>query len=125
MFFHIRKGYPVFEIGYSNIGLNLIAIKALIPQAAVSGVEINQKAADKCREIEGTEVFGQSIMEFQSEKRWDFTFTAGVLIHINPDCLKKVYDVLYEHSNKYSYRGNEKRLFKRDFAEKKWIDILI
>ena len=52
------------------------------------------------------------------------------MIHINPDCLENVYDILYEHSNKYiclteyynptpvevSYRGNEKRLFKRDFT---------
>ena len=117
------------ELG-ANIGLNLKAIKSLIPQATVGGVEINQKAANECRKIEGVEVFEQSILDFQTEKRWDFTFTAGVLIHINPDCLENVYDILYEHSNKYiclteyynptpvevSYRGNEKRLFKRDFA---------
>lgn len=53
-----------------------------------------------------------------------------VLIHINPDYLPIVYDKLYETSRRYIcvaeyynpfpvevlYRGNEEKLFKRDFA---------
>ena len=52
------------------------------------------------------------------------------MIHINPDELKKVYDLLYKTSKKYiciveyynpkpvalDYRGHKDRLFKRDFA---------
>jgi len=54
----------------------------------------------------------------------------GVLIHINPDCLARVYEKLYQTALKYiciveyynptpveiSYRGHRDRLFKRDFA---------
>lgn len=54
----------------------------------------------------------------------------GVLIHINPDMLQKVYDKLYGCTSKYlliaeyynpkpvaiDYRGHENKLFKRDFA---------
>jgi spore coat polysaccharide biosynthesis protein SpsF len=54
----------------------------------------------------------------------------GVLIHINPDYLGKVYDLLYSIASRYiciaeyynpkpvevTYRGNEGKLFKRDFA---------
>ncbi len=53
-----------------------------------------------------------------------------MLIHINPDELENVYDKLYQSSNRYicmaeyynptpvmvPYRGNENKLFKRDFA---------
>jgi len=54
----------------------------------------------------------------------------GVLIHINPNMLQKVYEQLYNSSEKFiliaeyynptpvtlNYRGHEDRLFKRDFA---------
>jgi pseudaminic acid biosynthesis-associated methylase len=56
--------------------------------------------------------------------------TKGVLIHINPDVLPKVYDKLVASSGRYllvaeyynpspvaiTYRGHFDRLFKRDFA---------
>ena len=55
---------------------------------------------------------------------------AGVFIHINPNYLINVYENLVNGSNRYvlvaeyynpaptkiTYRGNEDRLFKRDFA---------
>lgn len=117
------------ELG-ANIGLNLQALKLLLPDASMCGIEINQVAANECRKIDGVEVFEQSIFDFISDKKWDLTFTSGVLIHINPEYLEKAYETLYEKSNKYiyiaeyynptavdiSYRGYEKRLFKRDFA---------
>ena len=57
-------------------------------------------------------------------------FTKGVLIHISPDYLPHVYDLLFEASNRYiciieyynptpvemTYRGHRGKLFKRDFA---------
>jgi len=62
--------------------------------------------------------------------KWDFVFTKGVLIHQNPDMLEKVYELLYNASNRYvficeyynivpvevNYRGYNSVLFKRDFA---------
>ena len=69
-------------------------------------------------------------MEEINDAAVDLTFTAGVLIHINPEYLENVYDNLVNGSNRYvlvaeyynpsptkiTYRGHEDRLFKRDFA---------
>lgn len=119
------------ELG-SNIGMNLKAIHFLLPLARLSAVEINQTAAAECRKITGNsgEVFEMSILDFHSDKKWDFVFTSGVLIHINPDFLDRAYEVLYESSKKYvyvseyynptpveiNYRGYSDRMYKRDFA---------
>ena len=70
------------------------------------------------------------INRLDDSRRFDLTFTKGVLIHINPDKLAAVYDNLYRLSSRYilvceyynpspvsiSYHGNDDRLFKRDFA---------
>lgn len=125
----LHKYNGVLEFG-SNIGLNLKAIGALLPNINMTAVEINEKAAKICKEINGVDVFNGSIFDFLSEKKFDLTFTCGVLIHINPDKLNIVYEKLYNYSNRYilvaeyynpspveiSYRGNKDRLFKRDFA---------
>ena len=56
--------------------------------------------------------------------------TKGVLIHMNPDSLACVYDLIYKTAGRYiciaeyynpkpvnvDYRGHKDRLFKRDFA---------
>ena len=117
------------ELG-SNIGLNLKALGVLLPHLQMTGVEINAKAAEECADLERVTVVNESILEYQSNEIFDLTFTCGVLIHINPDMLPKVYDVLYRHSKRYiliseyynltpmeiNYRGNKGKLFKRDFA---------
>jgi spore coat polysaccharide biosynthesis protein SpsF len=120
----------ILELG-SNIGLNLKALKYLIPDAHMTAVEINQKAAAECAKIQDVTVHQQSIYEYNVEEgAFDLAFTAGVLIHIPPEKLSEVYDILYRSSKKYilvseyynptpvevAYRGNAKRLFKRDFA---------
>lgn len=117
------------ELG-ANIGLNLQALSYLIPNLSATAVEINKKAADECAKIPNVKVVNGSILEYDSEEMYDLTFTSGVMIHINPNELTKVYDALYKHSKKYiliaeyynptpvqvNYRGNSERLFKRDFA---------
>lgn len=122
----------VIEFG-SNIGLNLKALKTLIPELHCTAIEINHKAAEILRgddSIEGVKVFEKSILEYIPEETYDFVLTKTVLIHINPDELVDVYDKLYASSKKYiciaeyynpspvtiNYRGNTDRLFKRDFA---------
>ena len=114
-----------------NIGLNLQAIRQLLPTAELSSVEINQKASDELKtRIPDVELHVTSILEFQPQRTWDIVFTKGVLIHINPDRLVDVYDLMYASSNKYimvseyynpkptevDYRGHSQKLFKRDFA---------
>lgn len=121
----------VIEFG-ANIGLNLIAIKELIPSITdIRAVEINQKAADML-ESRGIckKIYRQSILDFVPEKKQDFVLIKGVCIHLNPEWLDSVYDTLYKSSSKYicvaeyynpspvtvQYRGNSERLYKRDFA---------
>jgi pseudaminic acid biosynthesis-associated methylase len=114
----------------SNIGLNLIALKQLLPDAELSAIEINNNAASVLKELGFIKVYNKSILDFQIDYQRDFVFTKGVLIHINPDWLDKTYDIIYNTSRKYiclaeyynpvpqeiTYRGHKDRLFKRDFA---------
>jgi len=119
----------VIEFG-SNIGLNLIALKQLLPGADFSAIEINPKAAESLKKVEGVRVYNQSILDFVPDSKRDLVFTKGVLIHINPDMLPTVYDLLYQTSSRYiciseyynptpvsvPYRGHGEVMFKRDFA---------
>jgi pseudaminic acid biosynthesis-associated methylase len=119
----------VLELG-ANVGLNLMALRTLLPAATLSAVEINEKALVALRSIAQLDVHAGSILDFAPARTWDMTFTKGVLIHINPDALPRVYDLLHRASSRYilvaeyynpspvevSYRGHTGRLFKRDFA---------
>lgn len=122
--------HSVIEFG-SNIGLSLIAIKQLLPEAELSAIEINEKAVSilKKRDVI-KKIYHQSILDFDCDYPREFVFTKGVLIHINPDALPQAYDKLYAASQKYicvaeyynpaphqiKYRGEVEKLFKRDFA---------
>jgi pseudaminic acid biosynthesis-associated methylase len=117
------------ELG-CNIGLNLVALKRLQPKLNLSGYEINEEAAKQASDFNVAEIKQGSIIEEINDKKVDLTFTAGVLIHINPDYLDNVYKNLVDGSDRYvlvaeyynpaptkiNYRGHEDRLFKRDFA---------
>jgi spore coat polysaccharide biosynthesis protein SpsF len=120
----------LLEFG-ANIGLNLKAIRAILPKAQLSGIEINQLAADELESWgEVDEIYRQSILDFQPPKLWDLVLIKTVLIHINPSHLNLVYDALFQSSRRYilvveyynpspvevTYRGHSARLFKRDFA---------
>jgi spore coat polysaccharide biosynthesis protein SpsF len=110
--------------------MNLRALRRLLPNCELAGVEINQAAAEKLKEWGEAQVYLDSILEVELDRKFDLTFTKGVLIHINPDYLDQVYRRLYDYSSKYicvaeyynptpvelSYRGHSGRLFKRDFA---------
>jgi spore coat polysaccharide biosynthesis protein SpsF len=119
----------VIELG-ANAGMNLRAIRQLQPAAELAGVEINAKAAAELEGLGGITVHRVSILDFAPKAQYEMALIKGVLIHINPDHLPAVYDVLHRSSGKYiclaeyynptpvevRYRGEEKRLFKRDFA---------
>ena len=88
----------VIEFG-SNTGLNLMALKQLLPDSKLSAVEINEKAASELKEnLPEIDLHVTSILEFQPHKTWDLVFTKGVLIHINPDKLPEVYDLILTHN---------------------------
>lgn len=115
----------------ANIGMNLKALKLLYPNMGLFGLEINKTASEELRlNIPPQNVFNESILNFENTRLWDLVLIKGVLIHTNPDHLKKTYQKLYDASNKYilvaeyynptpvsvQYRGFNDRLFKRDFA---------
>lgn len=114
----------------ANIGLNMLALRTLLPEAKLSAIEINPEAVKALRTQPDLNVHHGSILEPQVEEAHDLAFTSGVLIHINPDALPQVYDNMYAASSRYialseyynpspvaiPYRGHEDRLFKRDFA---------
>jgi len=119
----------VIEFG-ANIGLNIQALRRLLPAAELAAIEINDKAVRALRAIPALEVFATSILDFSPARTWDLALIKGVLIHINPDALPAVYSLLYRSASRYvcvieyynptpievTYRGHEGRLFKRDFA---------
>lgn len=120
----------IIEFG-SNIGLNLIALNQLLPKAHLAAVEINQTAATELQQnLPQVQLFQQSILNFIPEHTFDLVLIKGVLIHINPEKLPQVYDILYQSSARYiciseyynptpvtiPYRGHSDKLFKRDFA---------
>lgn len=125
-----QKVQTVLELG-SNIGLNLIALRQLLPEAELSAVEINKKAASELKEnLPEVDLHHTSILDFQPDMTWDLVLTKGVLIHMNPDKLQMVYELLHQSSLRYillaeyynptpvqvNYRGHTDKLFKRDFA---------
>lgn len=119
----------VIEFG-ASIGLNLLAILNLMPDVKLSAIEINEKAVNVLKKIQGISVYPESILADSPPPTADLALIKGVLIHINPDALEQVYEKLYQAALKYiciieyynstpvevSYRGHSNRLFKRDFA---------
>jgi pseudaminic acid biosynthesis-associated methylase len=120
----------VAELG-CNIGLNLSALNRIHQKLDLRGYEINELAAKAASDENMAEIVNTTITEpLASDKKFDLTFTKGVLIHINPEKLDAVYENLYTLSNRYimvceyynpspvaiEYRGHQDRLFKRDFA---------
>lgn len=115
-----------------NIGLNLLALKKIFKLKFITAVEINKKACLKIRKIKNVNVLNKSIIDFSPEETFDLVLLKGVLIHINPKQLKKIYEIIYKSckvsgyiliAEYYSpkpvrliYRGFKNKLFKRDFA---------
>lgn len=119
----------VIEFG-ANRGLNLLALRQLLPDARLAAVEINGKAVEALRQFPWLEVAHSSILDFRPKAASDLVLVKGVLIHLNPDVLPGVYELLHAASARYvciveyynpspvtiPYRGHSDKLFKRDFA---------
>lgn len=119
----------IIELG-ANIGLNLAALRVLMPTCELTAVEINNAACEFLLARGDVKVVNQSLLGFVAETPNELVFTKGVLIHIAPELLSRAYEVMYQCSRRYilvaeyynpqpitiSYRGHEDRLFKRDFA---------
>lgn len=117
------------ELG-ANIGLNILALKSLLPHAQFQAIEINQSAFEKLKQIPDVHAVCGSLYEPFPGGPADLAFTCGVLIHLAPEKLPIAYDRLYEAGRRYvlvveyynpapvevPYRGHSGKLFKRDFA---------
>lgn len=126
---HTEPVGSVIELG-ANIGNNLMVLQQIRPQVELTAVEINAKAVAALHSWGGAEIHHQSLLDFTPQRQWDLSFISGVLIHINPDKLPVVYDLLYRSARQYvclieyynptpvevPYRGHDGKLFKRDFA---------
>lgn len=115
----------------ANIGLNLSALTLLFPGIDAHAVGINAEACENLKDvIPPANIHNKSILDFLPEQKYDLVLIKGVLIHINPDQLKIVYEKLVASTRRYlivaeyydpspttvTYRGHNDRLFKRDFA---------
>ena len=126
---HTHGVQSVIEFG-ANRGLNLLAIRTLLPEAEISAVEINKQALDELNRLKYLKVYSESVLNFVVDYQRDFVLSKGLLIHIDPEMLGKAYENLYTSSSRYiclaeyynpapveiPYRGNRGKLFKRDFA---------
>lgn len=126
---HVDQVDSLIEFG-ANLGLNLRALRQLLPVTELSAVEINETAVKELKTQEYIKTYHASILDFTLDYQRDLALIKGVLIHINPECLPQVYDLLYRVSKRYiciaeyynpspvevSYRGHTGKLFKRDFA---------
>ena len=118
----------IIELG-ANVGMNIKALKILLPGSSLHAVEINKGAYDELSKLDCI-AHNSAIEDFSINQTFDMVFTKGVLIHIAPENLESVYSKMYELSKRYiliceyynpspielTYRGNEGKLFKRDFA---------
>lgn len=118
----------VLEVG-ANVGLNLRALRALLPDVHVSAIEVNASAVEQLRQLPDVLVHEGSLFEVQAGCA-DLVLSKGVLIHVPPADLPDAYDRLALWSRRYlllaeyynptpvmvPYRGEVDRLWKRDFA---------
>jgi spore coat polysaccharide biosynthesis protein SpsF len=125
---HAAPIQSVLEFG-CNTGLNLLALRQLLPEAELHGVEINRSAASIARE-RGFSVEDGSILGYAAERSYDLVLSSGLLIHIEPEQLPEAYRAIHAACGHYlclreyynptpvevPYRGHRNRLFKRDWA---------
>jgi pseudaminic acid biosynthesis-associated methylase len=115
----------------ANVGINLRALQMLRPRVIGHAVEINRTAAERLTTVIPAEnIYCMSVLDFEPARTFDLVLSKGMLIHINPGHLGKVYRTLYRSARRYiliceyynpapvgiDYRGYKDRLFKRDFC---------
>jgi pseudaminic acid biosynthesis-associated methylase len=119
----------LIEFG-TNRGLNLVALKRLLPHCRLSGVEINDKAHAAAAALGVGDIWKGSLFDYPVAEPFDLALIKGVLIHLAPELLPDAYAKLHAASRRYillaeyynpspvevPYRGHAGRLFKRDFA---------
>ena len=119
----------LIELG-PNVGLNIIALRKIFKNLRITGVEINKKACEHLKKLNNVSVINNSILKFKLKSKFDLVLIKGVMIHVHPKNLKKLYKKIEKLSKKYiliceyynpypisiKYRGYKNKLFKNDYA---------
>ena len=120
----------VIEFG-ANIGNNLDSLAKIFKKSQFTAVDINKKACNLLKKTNPKiDVINSEIQNLNINKKFDLVLSKGVLIHINPNQLDKIYEKIFNFSKKYIllaeyynpspvqilYRKKKNKLFKRDFA---------
>jgi len=120
----------ILEFG-SNIGNNLLSLEKIYKNCSFTALELNTKACKILKKKRPKfKIVNNTILNFETNQKFNLVLCKGVLIHINPKQLKKVYEKIYNLSNRYillaeyfspnpekiRYRNYKNKLFKRDFA---------
>lgn len=125
---HVDGISDILELGCGD-GQNLEALRALLPDVDLTGVEINEATA---RAIADADVICGSAMTFTMPEGLSpqLVFTKGLLIHLPALDRHTVYQRMYDASERYvlfceyhspteveiPYRGHAGKLWKADFA---------
>ena len=122
------KPESILEVG-ANVGINLLALRKLIP-AALCAVEPNATARARLEEDGAVDYPPLANITEYRAKPADLVFTSGVLIHIQPDELLQACKEIHRVSREWivaieyfsaeprmvPYRGENDRLWTRDFG---------
>ena len=126
----LSRHFHILEIG-CNIGLNLSILKNMGFEN-LYGVEINEKAINIAKQQNpDITFFHSSIEKFETDQKFDLVFTAGVLIHVNPESLPSINQKIYALTDKFifgyenfsenltrlDYRNHSNILWKQNFSE--------
>lgn len=119
----------VFEMG-ANAGWNLSAIRRVFPDVMAIGNDINTEA---CKQAWSAGLNVVNKLDFTHEilGRYELVFTAGVLIHIEPEHLREVMQALIDKSYRWvlaveyaadseeqvQYRGHKDKCWRRPYGE--------
>ena len=129
-FDEINRESKIIELR-CNIGLNLSVLNKMRFKN-LTGLEINETAFSIAKKNNPDINFIHSSIEnFNSTETYDLVYTAGVLIHINPDTLPLIISKMDQLSKKYifgfeyfsenlveiKYRNNESTCWKQNFPE--------
>ena len=120
----------ILEVG-SNVGNQLLVLQKL-GFKNLFGIEINRYAVEKAKKrTKNIDIICASAFDMPfKDGYFGLVFTAGVLIHISPEHIKKALSEIYRVSSRYvcgyeyfsskyqeiEYRGKENMMWKGDFA---------
>lgn len=121
----LDKSLKILEIG-SNIGSQLLNLQKM-GFKNIYGIEINRYAVETAKaRTKNIDIIQGSAFDIPSKDAYfDLVFTSGVLIHINPEDIKKAMKEIYRCAGKYIwgfeyYSEEYKEIIYRDEKNLLW-----